>query len=640
MTHPPSVPRWVWLMALAVASLQPMLHLWLAYAPPEGTVSTGLTLPDTVLMLLPMRMFEDGFFSPFATCQAPGGPSGVHLYPLPADWLYGLLGLAANALRLDHFVFLGIANGAAGTLYLVVLYLFFREIVPKHANTAFVLFTLTSGPGGILFIVTGLLGLHSHPSFELYFYRFALADLLEDQSFVTAFHLSRLYYTLSLALGFTALTLVVRAHRRNAKAPFIGAMMALFFAAFIHLVLGFLAWGVAMLYLYCQGQRPGHRPLGPRLRAAACLTLPLALAWLAGFMMLRQNPVFLGNFGRFLRTALWLSPFLVGALFHLFLAPQEVLRGVSRIPRLGRLAAGGLVGYLLAFFVLYCGYQVYYGNLLATRDFAVAVAISDWALIGVIPGLAFAIFGARMPRVTAAASASEDAEAEAAHIHGWLALWVLLSLAASISAFGQGWYLRLGPVRAAALLSHPICILSAFTLVRLKSRRPRVYGTVLGAMVACGLCSILAGTFYLGGSLGYRPGEGPFAQFRSHLMTLADAELQDAIGEGTVLAPMKGPMFFGDIIALRKGNPAISGMGAFTHSDQPLAALQEGVNEFFSPQGTPQYREELAKRWCIDYVYCPDTCPIDESVLEQLRTTPWLEEVARADAGAVFRVTW
>ena len=191
-------PRVVWLLITALALTQPLVHMLCLYFPPMGTMATGLDIPDSALFLHAMNMFPSGFHSAYATCQAAGGDASITYYSVPHLWLYGLLGLIARVLPLDPFLTHGLASGIGAAFYLWVVYRFLLTIAPRHAMSAFVLFALSGGPGGLIYLVAGLAGLNDHAAFDEYFHRFALYDLMEGPHFNPVLYFPRLYYTLSL----------------------------------------------------------------------------------------------------------------------------------------------------------------------------------------------------------------------------------------------------------------------------------------------------------------------------------------------------------------------------------------------------------------------------------------------------------
>ena len=617
-------PAWVWAIIIGLALIEPVTHGWIAYFPPEGTAPTGLHIGDSGYFLQPMRMFGTGFFSPYATCKSPHGAHHAGFFSLPDNYMYGVLGLIANLLHIDHFLFLGIANGAGLAVYLFIVYRFLCEIVPQHANLAFVLFTLGGGPGGVLYLVTGALGLHHAPMFDAYFQRYAWYELIEEGNLTPVLQMVRLYKTLPLAFFFGALLLFFKGYRlRNARWIALSTI-PLFVGTLLNVVYGPVVWGLGVCYLYC---RKGD-PIGKRAAAAGVFAVPVFLAGVAAWGVLNLNPVALGN-ALALRRCMWFSPFVSAILLHLFVAPIGVARGIRRLPAVGRLAALAAVGYLAAFTVLYCLYQAYYGNVLRCLEYTAAVRISDWALIGAAIG---AGFGLRRPAVKAD-GVRHDEEPD-----GWTTLWLLGFVAVALSAFGQGWFLRFSPKRLMFLIGLPICIHSAEGLHRLETNHPRIARGLLAAFLACGACTIAVTALFFQGPLGRQAGEGPFAHLHAEVMSPADAEALSRLGPGVVLTPASAPPYFGDIIALRPGNSVVFAQGTLNFSDQPMADLGEHVGKFFNPAATDAFRRGFVEEWCVDYVYCPDRHPVDTAVLDALRSASWLEEIAQCGDAVVFKV--
>ncbi len=620
MSSRPRIPAWVWGIILALASIEPLTHVWLACFPPPGTASTGLHTVDSVNYLHHMRMFETGFRSPFATCRAPHGEQYAGYFATPF-WFFGLIGLVGRLLRLDDFLMLGLANGAGAALYLLAAYVFIREVMPKRANLAFSLFAVGGGLGGLLYLVTGLLSLHDAPAFESYFMRFAYYELCERTYLAPHLLLPRLHYTLPLAIGIYGLTRFIRGVRKG-RFPGTFSMGLIFVGGLLNARTGAMLGGVAALYVLCLPGGSWRR----RFELATRYAVPAGLGVGAALALLRANPTFAVNALELGRLSLWVSPFLSVVFFHFFTVPRQVGLNLRRFPRPPAVLAWSVVGYLGVFAVLFLAYQGYHGNLLIARDHAAPVAVSDWALLGLLPGFLFAW---RRKRSAGARDEINDVDA-------WLTLWLLLFLALSFSAFGRGWFLRWGPNRLSVLLMLPISMLSAQSLARMPAHRARA---IAGAMLTCGTCSILVAAACFQGPLGHVPGRGPFAWAHSEVMSETDARLLDALGPGVVLTPYKDYPFFGDVISLRPGNRALIGDGALSLSDQPVSAMRRGVSRFFSADEDNVYREQFVRDWCVEYIYCPDTAPVAPEVTDQLHGSPRFHEVAAEGRGAVFSVT-
>lgn len=610
-------PWWVWVIAAILASTQPLLILWVTHAPPEGTAPTSLHITDSALFLYSMHMFETGF-SPehYATCKTPAGTRDLaSTFPVPHLWLYGALGWMTLWTGLSDIHIYGLANGLGTFLYLLAVFWFLCEVLPKHARLAFALFAASGGPGGVLYIITGILGVHGSPWFEDVFRRYALYELFEGPHLLPILHMPRLYYTLSLALCLSAFTACIRAFRAVNPSRYAHAAPLMALGMFINLRFGVFVLGIAGLFFLSQTDRP----LAKRAWRFAGLAVPGLVGAVPAWLLLHSNPAVVQNHMQVGNVAMWLSPFVSVALFHLLLLPAELRRRLPALAPWTELCAWASVGYLAAFAVLFGAYQVYYGNLLVARDGAVAVAVSDWALVGALCGAAYAL--ATRARRTSGAT-------------DWVLLWLLGGLAVSISAFGRGGFLRYGPQRIEVLLWLPLCMLSAAALHRMFTSKPRLARALLAIMIVCGISSTAVSALCFQGPLDFRAGVSPYAAYHSEVMTTADAHTMSAIGEGMVLAPIPAS----DVIVRTQGNPTVFGTGSFNLTDQPYAPLCDQVHAFFSPDATDGSRRAFVKEWCVDYVYCPDTWPLQVETVEQLRKTPWLVEIASEGRAALFLV--
>ncbi|HIJ66096.1 MAG TPA: hypothetical protein HPP77_09110 [Candidatus Hydrogenedentes bacterium] len=610
-------PKWVWVVAISLASIAPATHIWIAYFPPEGAVPTGFHIADLSVFLQCMRMFETGFATPYATCKSEYGERHPSFFPLTYLWMYGAFGAIGGLFGFDDFVFLGFANGLGAFFLLYATYRLLRELVPPQAGRAFLLFSLSGGLGGVLFAITGAFGMHDAAGFEAYFQRYAQLELIEGPFVLPNTFTPRLYYVLPLALCTTALLLFLKGVRLESRRLLAVFAAPLFVGTFINFRVGAFAFGVAAFYLLEQRAR------GPasRLRLGILFLAPVFAGWAAAWGLLLMSPNVIDNQLTTGRVAMWVTPFVSVALFHLLLASRETVRLVRGLSPLGRLCAFTTIGYLSAFAVLFCGYQIYHGNILIARDGAVANVISDWALVGALAGGVCALKARSHTTQT-----SEE--------HGWVVLWLLTFLAVSISAFGNGWFLRFGPQRVSIFLWLPLCVLSALALHRLAVTRPGAARAATAIMVCCGVVSIVVASLYFQGPLGYRFGPGPFARIHNEMMNEADARAMEAIGEGTVLAPIPAS----DVVAYQRGNPVVFGLGTYNLSKEPYVPLEARVMRFFADNTSADSRRDFVEEWCVDYVYCPDTWPVSEKAVAQLRETPWLIETAAAGKAAVFKV--
>lgn len=610
------MPLWAWALCVALAAPQPMLLWWFTHYPPAGTAPTGLHIADSALFLYSMSMFDTGFHSLYATCKSTLGDHALAFFPVPHLWLYGALGLINRILHMNDFMLYGVASAFGGFCYLVACYWLLRAAVPRHAHRAFVLFTLSGGLGGVLYIATGILGLHEAAGFDAYFKRFAVYELCEGPHLLPILLMPRFYYTLSLGLclGALAILIAVETGRLRKRTLWIAGLL-LAPGVFIDMRYGVFTLGLACLYLWFQSRAA----LPERLRLGAAFAAPAALGGALGTCLMRTNPTVIENHIQVGNMEMWLSPFLATAVFHLVLIPGEVKRSGQRFPLFMRLCNSVGSGYLIAFTLFFLLYQAYYGNLLIARDAAAAARVSDWALVGALAGGLYAV---RLPM------RGERAE------HDWVVIWMLAFVALAISAFGQGWFLRYGPQRIEVLIWLPMSVVSAVALDHWNKRRPRAARLLTGIMIGCGLCSIGVSTLCFQAPLDYKPHRSPYRELHNEVMTLDDAKTMAETGPGTVLAPI----LCSDIFVRQRGNATVFGTGTFNMTDQLYTRLEGDVRAFYAPKTPDAVRKAFAAEWCVDYVYCPDTWPIADETVAQLRAAPWLEEVAANGRAALFRV--
>ncbi|MBL7647380.1 MAG: hypothetical protein JNK74_14435 [Candidatus Hydrogenedentes bacterium] len=622
-------PRAIWLLIAMLALTQPLVHGLCLYFPPEGTVATGLHIPDSALFLHAMGMFPTGFHSAYATCQAAAGDASIAYYSVPHLWLYGGLGLIARVLPLDPFLTYGIANGLGAAFYLWVVFRLLLVIVPRFSVAAFVLFTLSGGPGGLLYLIAGLFGLHGHSAFEVYFHRFAVYDLMEGPHLNPVLYFPRLYYTLSLACCLGGLgSIVGRMRWRDASWPW-GWMIAIAVGSFLDARYTVFTFGLLALFLACERSCGGKT----RWRALAAYGLPGGAGFLVAAALMRLNPAVVENHLVVGNMAMWFSPFVVVTWLHWLAGGRVLWRGAQMAPLPARVLLFAGMGYLAAFSAGYVVYQGFYGNLLAGRDGSVAAAISDWALIGGVAGVAWSLRGGQ--RLMAQ---NHDRDACATFLGGlsdgiglWLLLWLIGFTALSLSGFGQGWFLQFGPQRLQVFIWLPLCIVTAMGLAHFSQRTQRVAWSLL---LGCGLSSVAVAVLAFQSPLGRADAQGPFAALHTEVMRQDDGRLIEAIGEGWVLAPSPA----GDVVVRLKGNPVVYGIGTFNLTDQPYSELREEVEVFFDARTPDAVRRDIAARWCVAWVYCPATWPVDPAVRGQLRASTWLEVAAEAGDGMLLRV--
>ena len=572
-----------------------------------------------------MSMFENNFRCSYVIGNGENGRCSPRHFPAPHHWLYGLLGVVQRMIGGDAFLFLGFAAGLGMLFYLVAVRSFLIESVPRVANFAFLLYCLGGGLGGALYLVSGLLGFHDAPGFDDRFFRFARYELMEGPYLYPALHASRLYYTLGLGLGFTALTWVMRSVRMGRPMLLYAAVPLLAFSTLLNVRLGVQFLAILALYLYCQIRCPLRR----RLLYMAVFAVPIMSVTGGVWCMFRLNPIFLTNVTGHLRRSIWFSSFLSMTCFHLAVVPREVWRRIKTVPHLGSVCAHGVIGYLLAFTLLYLLFQLYYGALLNPADFSSAVVISDWALPGLVIGGLVGWWRGKRP-----AGPTDDNDAA-----GWMSLWLLVFLATGISAFRHGWFLRFMPERVLVLMGVPVAVLAACGLEHLRASRPRLALSVGAAILTAGACSTVVAVLCFQGPWGHWPDRGTFAWKHGEFMSLADAAVLAEMDEGVVLAPMSAPPFFGDVAPIHADVSSVLGIASLDFSDRRVPELTNAVRTFFSPKTADDDRKRIAADYCVTYVYCPDTSPVDEAVVEQLYAASWLRKVRAQDRAVLFEVT-
>lgn len=605
---------WRWIVVILLASIEPLIHVWIAYCPPDGMAATGLRTRDGVIYVHAMRMFETDFASPFATHLAPHGDHDVGLYALPLHWVYGVVGVVQRALGLYEFIGLGLANGVAAFVYLVAVLAFLREVAPRLAERAFLLFALGGGLGGVAYLAALGLGVQDSPLFPRLFEKFMSYELLEGPGLLPILYLPRLYYSVSLAFCFGGLTAFARLVRTGDLRYGIVAAALLAIGGFVNIRFGVFAALVAIILLWSGNGISIRACVAPLVSVA----IAVAVAVAANALVMGLRPSFVGNTMVLVRQAMWPMAFVTVAFFHLLLLPGEGRRAIDAMTRMQTVVAFAALGYLLAFVALYVGYQIYYGNFFVGGDSAAAQVVSDWSLIGVMIGAAYGWFRRR-------------AESNVDYDHAWVLIWFLTFTAIAVSAFGQGWFLRLVPQRLIVFLGLPLAIMSASALDRFaRAGARRIVVGFYVAFIFGGLCLIGVATACVQGpyASGYTSNSGNL------FITRHDAALIQRIDGGIVLAPEP----FSDIISLRRGVHVIGGVGSTDLSDQPYAVLAAAVNAFFSPKTGDKERRNIVETWRVTHVYCPDTQPVSAELKAQFEQTPWLKPVAREGDAVVYLI--
>jgi hypothetical protein len=531
---------------------------------------------------------------------------------MPYLWLYGALGALAQLLRVPELLVYALANAVGVFAYMLAAHALLRTLIPRHANLAFLLFALAAGPGGLLYVLTGLAGMHDAPGFDDAFLRFALYELIEGAHLLPVTIFPRVYYTLSLAGCLGALTLFVQRRHIAVAAALLCA------GAFINPRFGVFTGGLMLLWL-AHAWPPNPR----RLRALAAIALPGAIGFAVAWSLIRTSGVVVLNHQQVGDMAAWPSPFLSATIALLPLAGWAVWHTARRTTPLPRAALFAGCGYLAAYLLLFGLRGAYYGTLGVAREGSVAAAVSDPALLGGLLGAAWGWFCGR-----------DSKRRPTRPAWSFLALWAIGFAALSVSGFGGGWFLRFGPQRLLVMTWLPLCALAACGLDALWRRRPAAGRAYAAVLVALGVCSTAVAVLYFQAPLGRAHAQGPYPWTHTKVMLTDDAALLDALRPGRVMAPPPAS----DIVVRAKRNPVYFGIGSFNLATAPYTALRERTDWFFSAERTAAERAAFLDQHGIRWVYCPATWPVPADVREALKNDPALRRVAERGAGVVFQV--
>lgn len=625
------MPLWVMALIAALAAIDPITHLVLTYALPERLAATGFHIGDTPFFLTAMAAGRNGFFSPYALCDPATAAFADGVFSLPHHYLYMLLGVLAQALGLSDFIALGLANAAFGAFYLAAVWCFMQAALPRMAPRAFLLFTLGGGIAGAIYLIASASGMAGTTSFEGWFHRYARYEMIEGPFLSPLLVMPRLYYTLPLGLGYWALTHMARTlygHAPEASATRrLGmASIVLCIATLFNARVGLLLLGAELCLLLASRQPARLRITWGIVLATLVVAITLAIA-----AVLSGNPTTSENVGQLLRRSVWFGSLLSATLLFLpalCVALRSPLRALPLPWRAGLFAA---LGYLSAFALLYALHQTYWGNLLAGGDAAAAVAVSDWALLGALPGVALAL-------------RSRPLLMRYNPMPAALALWLLGAVAVGVSAWGHGAFLVAMPERTLAVCGVPLALLAARGLHQCRlSRRTawRRYARLgFAALLFGGLLSNAVAAFYFQGPLGVQDFNEPFAWAHSEVMAPEDVHLIEAIDGGVVLAPASMPPLLGDVAVHRHpGLRTVFGQPSLEFAGTNMLTLIQQVQRFFDPAQLDAFdHQAAAATWCVDYILCPQTRPVAAETLAFFRAQPWLEEVMGERDIALFRV--
>lgn len=621
----PRTPRWVWAVCMVLGLSQPVVVLATQLFPPTGTVPTGLHIPDSAIFLQCMEAIEQGFYSPYAMAWGGDG-ADIRYYGLPFHWVYAGIGWATGLVGIAPIAALAWANGLCAGFYLWAVYRFFAQAAPQVCRTAFLIFALGGGPGGLLYLAAVAAGADHMPGFEAYSMRWVVYELFEGAHLLPATYFPRLYYTLPLGLGFLALGRLARNMARLDSRLMIPEAAAFLLAALINPRLGAFLIGVLGLLWATRG---GRRRAG---LGTACLFVGAAAGCVLGFLWMQVGTATVETHRQITGMAAWPSPLLIACLFVLPALAWEIPLGLRRSPRWVSLLGWTVIAYLGVYALLAAFRQAYYGLLAVGREGTVAISVSDRALIaagavGVLLALGRMLL--RNPR-----EPEEDAEDAGAPEDGFFPLGALGLGALSLSAFGGGLFLLFGPQRLVVLLWPFLAVLAAKFVQRLWAWRPMAGVFYLAPVLLGGVASIAVGLAFFQAPLGRVDAKGPYRENHAEIMTAGDAVLVDALGAGRVLAPV----LMADVVVRRKGNPVLGGMGASDLAGRSYGLVSAISARLLSPAADPAKR--LRGMICEDirYVLCPETWPVDPLTVELLYEAEYLEPVVATPGGVLFRL--
>jgi hypothetical protein len=546
------------------------------------------------------------------------------------------VGEIGRILQVPPFLFLGIANGICGALYLLAVYGFLRRIVPRLALRAFVLFVLGGGLGGIAYVYAQAYGMTAEPWFEQYFERFAWYELIEGQHVAPSLLMTRLYYTLPLALGYLALNALIDTDRNYCTRHLLFTMFLLAIAGTLNMRVAPMIAGIGVLYLLLGSTQRWHTRWSMTLPWVLSAVIGMSLYW--GVTQLHAT--YLTNVARVTQEVALLIPLITATFWYWLLAKPSAARAMIELPWWAWYLACSLTGYISAYCFLYIGYQVYYGNWWYGGGTSAALFVSDYALVGLGIGVFVGFFlrwtALRPGREFETWRAASDTPAPLDRTQAWIVIWALAAFALAVSATGGGWFMRFTPERFLVILGVPLSILAAAGVYVL----PRWLGrTIYAICIACGITSIAVASAYFQGHAGRTPGaDQPFDYLHYAHMTSEDARLLTRLPEGTVIAPPWSPIAFSEVLALRPNTIVVGGPGAMNIGNMPFARLQADVKAFFAVETDDKGRRNIARRYCLDYVYCPDTCPVSPILLREFQRSGWLKPLAATGDGRIYLV--
>lgn len=217
--------KWILILIVGLALINPMQYILWIYFPEEGMTFVG-NYDDRVL-ISSMESVNNNF-------QSPSGGS-IFFDTLRLPLTYVPLGFLAVLFSMSNMAMYVISMFFSAIIYLLVVHHFMGLFMKsKQRNVAFVLFTLVSGIGWIFMLVMPWLTLSqvSYISYDVSSYGLSLVS-----------QLARVYYSLSLACGYASLYFFIRNR--------LVLSFSLFWVClFIHASIALIFYGLIFLYAF------------------------------------------------------------------------------------------------------------------------------------------------------------------------------------------------------------------------------------------------------------------------------------------------------------------------------------------------------------------------------------------------------
>lgn len=100
-----TAPMWVIVLVLALVSVEPITHYWIAGSETVDAAPTGLHTADSSIYLNAMKMLGNGFFRPTPLARRRTGPTISDSYPRRSTGSMPSWELWAALFKSTHFYF-------------------------------------------------------------------------------------------------------------------------------------------------------------------------------------------------------------------------------------------------------------------------------------------------------------------------------------------------------------------------------------------------------------------------------------------------------------------------------------------------------------------------------------------------------